>query len=81
MVHIPFGAYPTACYGAYDYDPKFLKTFARAAKDDAGYADYLDTYIHSPADHRALLEMVGKERLAEIAADPRTGYAANIERG
>ncbi|MFH1153828.1 MAG: CoA-transferase [Pseudomonadota bacterium] len=81
VVHEPFGAYPTACYTHYDYDPKYLKMFADHARDDTRYPDYLNTYIYEPNDHQALLALIGQDRLKSIAADPRTGYAVNIERG
>jgi glutaconate CoA-transferase subunit A len=80
VVHVPFGAYPTACYTCYDYDPKYLKLYADHAEDNARYKEYLDTYIFGTADHRALLDLVGPGRLELISADPRTGYAVNIDR-
>ena len=27
VVHVPFGAYPTACFGLYDYDAQFLNLY------------------------------------------------------
>jgi len=41
VVPTPYGAYPTACYGYYDYDPAFLWRYARYAKDDNLYREYL----------------------------------------
>ncbi|BBO88931.1 CoA transferase subunit A [Desulfosarcina ovata] len=80
VVHVPFGAYPTACYQHYDYDPVYLKAYAVAARDDEKYKDYLDTYVYGVADHQALIERIGTERMESIKADPRTGYAANLDR-
>jgi glutaconate CoA-transferase, subunit A len=37
VCHVPFGGYPTAVYGHYDYDSWFLKQFARAARDQAAF--------------------------------------------
>jgi len=34
VVHVPHGAYPTACYGYYDYDPVCLTDYAECAEDD-----------------------------------------------
>ena len=80
VAHVPNGAYPTACYQHYDYDPVYLKAYAVAAKDDATFKDYLDTYVYGVADHQALIELVGTDRMEKIKADPRTGYAANLDR-
>ncbi len=80
VAHIPFGAYPTACYRYYDYDPAFLAEYAKCAKNDRDYIAYLKKYVHGTKDHQGLLDMVGKERLETIKADPRTGYARDLDR-
>ncbi|MBF0259096.1 MAG: CoA transferase subunit A [Desulfamplus sp.] len=80
VVHVPKGAYPTACYHYYDYDPKYLKNYAQKAREDAAYLEYIDTFIHGCRDHADLISMIGDERMAMIAADPETGYAKNLDR-
>ncbi len=80
VVHVPHGAYPTACHRHYDYDPEFLKAYAHAARDDRRHAEHLQRFVHGPADHRALLAAVGPDRLRRLAADPETGYAADLDR-
>ncbi|KJS32150.1 MAG: ketoacid-CoA transferase [Desulfatitalea sp. BRH_c12] len=80
VVHIPYGAYPTACYNHYDYDPVYLKAYAIAAKNDRLFKAYLDSHILTLADQQGLLDLVGSERIERIKADPRTGYAADLDR-
>lgn len=80
VVHQPWGAYPTACYRHYDYDPVFLNQYRKSAEDDEQYNRYLDDYIFSVPDHAGFLEKAGKERLDMIKADPETGYARNLKR-
>jgi glutaconate CoA-transferase subunit A len=80
VVHVPFGAYPTACYGYYDYDPVYLKKYAAVAENDQAYGEYMERFIHGVADHAELLRMAAGDRLDEIKADPRTGYAPNLNR-
>jgi len=80
VVPVPYGAFPTACYHCYDYDPVYLNTYRHCALDDRGHQQYLDEWIFAVADHQALLEKVGKGRLANIKADPRTGYAVGLDR-
>ena len=75
VVHIPWGAYPTACYNFYDYDSVFLKKYAEIAKDDNTYKVYLEDFVYGLKDHKALLELVGQDRLQNIKADAETGYA------
>jgi glutaconate CoA-transferase subunit A len=80
VVPVSFGAYPTACYGYYDYDPLFLHTYRRAARDDTRYQAYVENVIRSVPDHQAFLQQVGEARLKSIKADPRTGYATGLDR-
>lgn len=80
VVHVPFGAYPTACYRYYDYDPNYLKQHSKFAKDDKLYKEYLDRFVHGVNNHQELLDMTGSERLNSLKADRRTGYAKNLDR-
>lgn len=80
VVPVPHGAYPTACYNHYDYDPVYLNNYRKYASDDALYRDYLDRYILGVKNHQELLERIGKEQLHAIKADPRTGYATGLDR-
>jgi glutaconate CoA-transferase subunit A len=80
VVPIPWGAFPTACYRYYDYDPVYLNQYRETAKDDAQYRVYLETFVLGTADQRALIEKVGRPRLDAIKADPRTGYAVDLDR-
>ena len=81
VVPLPHGAYPTACYGYYDYDPACLWNYARFAKDDDLYREYLQKFVHGVKDHEEFIALNGgKASLEKIKADPVTGYAVNLER-
>lgn len=80
VVPVSYGAYPTACYRYYDYDPVYLKSYREAASDDTRYRAYLDQHIYATPDHAALLKIVGEKRLNAIKADPETGYATGLDR-
>jgi len=80
VVPLPWGAYPTACYGYYDYDPVYLHQYRRAAKVDAAHQAYLSEYVFTPADHRAFLDCIDPGQLAQIKADPDKGYAVGLDR-
>ncbi len=80
VVHVPHGAYPSACYNYYDYDPMYLRQLSNFAKDDKLYKEYLETFVHGVKNHRGLLNLVGQEQLKIIAADARTGYATGLDR-
>jgi glutaconate CoA-transferase, subunit A len=80
VVHQPMGAWPTACYQHYDYDPARLHHYRQAALDDARYEAYLEAEIHASASHEAILARVDAGQLERIKADPRTGYAVGLDR-
>ncbi len=80
VVHVPYGAYPSACCNYYDYDPKYLSQASKFAKDDRLYKEYLEKFVYGVKDHEELLSIVGKEQLERIAADKRTGYATGLDR-
>ena len=81
VVPVSYGAYPTACYGYYDYDPGCLWNYAKYAEDDRLHKEYLQKFIHGVKDHAEFIALNGgRERLAKIKADPETGYAVNLAR-
>ena len=80
VVPVPMGAYPTACYRHYDYDPIFLNNYRTLAQDERQYRQYLQRFIFGVADHDSFLRLQAPEQLARLKADPRTGYAIGLER-
>lgn len=80
VCHVPLGAYPTAVFGHYDYDSQYLRNFAMAAKTQDRFKKYQDTYIYGVKDHQAFIDIIGKQRITAITADPRTGYSVNMKR-
>jgi glutaconate CoA-transferase subunit A len=78
VVPVRYGAYPTACYRCYDYDPDFLSDYRTAASDDGRFEAYLERWAFR--DHSERMVQVGVERLDAIKADPRTGYATGLKR-
>jgi glutaconate CoA-transferase subunit A len=80
VVHLPMGAWPTACYRHYDYDPARLHQYREAALDDARYQEYLQAQILGVPDHATMIAGVDPEQLEKIRADRRTGYAKGLDR-
>jgi glutaconate CoA-transferase subunit A len=80
VVPLPWGAHPTACHYFYDYDPRHLQLYGRAAKDDESFRAYLEEWVLAPASHEEYLELVGVRDLLRIKADPVLGYAKGLDR-
>ena len=80
VVHVPFGAYPTACYGLYDYDAQFLDFYGDIASKEEPFKAYVKDYIFGTQDHAGFLKKACGNRLEQIKADPETGYSDQIKR-
>jgi glutaconate CoA-transferase subunit A len=80
VIPVALGAYPTACYRYYDYDPVFLNYYRDCAQDDTRYRKYLEEYIYGTDGHEQLLDKIDADQLRRIEADPRTGYAVGLDR-
>lgn len=75
VVHLPFGAHPTAVHHAYDFDADHIKLYAGASRTPEGTQEYLDEYVYGAQDHKGYLELIGgASHLDELAADPDLGY-------
>jgi glutaconate CoA-transferase subunit A len=82
VVPVSYGAYPTACYGYYDTDSTCMWNYAKYAKDDRMYKEYLQKFIHGVKDHAEFIALNGGQaQMDKIRADPETGYAVNLARG
>ncbi len=80
VVPVKYGAYPTACYGCYDYDPVYLNAYKEAAPDDETHRAYLEEFIYGTQNHAGLLKKITPAQLRAIQADKRTGYATGLDR-
>ena len=80
VVHTPRGAYPTACYGEYDYDPGFLDWYREQTMEQDGFDLYAKDFIRGCDDHDAYIKKVCGERFETLIADPAHGYSLKVKR-
>lgn len=80
VVHVPFGAHPTACQYFYDYDPQHLSLYRKMASDDAAFQRYLDEWVYPLDTQEQYLAKVGIEKLLRIKANPVIGYRPGLDR-
>ncbi len=81
VVHVPFGSHPHSVHNYYDYDPDHLTLYARLARSDASFGEYLERFVFGPKDHAGYLAAVGGEaRLDELRARSGLGYNPNLKR-
>ncbi len=80
VVHQPFGAHPTACFGCYDYDAEHLLEYRKLAEDDSLYGEYLAKHVFELQSFDEYLDVIGRERLRSLEADHTLGYARRCQR-
>ncbi|MBI2816575.1 MAG: CoA transferase subunit A [Acidobacteria bacterium] len=75
VIHQPFGAYPTAVFGCYDFDDAHLKLYVEHVKRPDRVKQYLDTFVLGTKNHWDYLEKAGGlKRMEEIKAERVLGY-------
>ena len=79
VVHCPYGAHPSQCYGYYDYDNPMLKEYGAASKTDEDFKAFLDKYVYGVKDHYEYLDKIGASRLLKLKTVPGYGYAATVK--
>lgn len=75
VVHAPYGAHPSQCYGHYDYDNPYLKEYDVASKTDEAFADFVKKYATGVSSHEEYLDLIGATRLLDLKEVPGYGYA------
>ena len=61
VVEIPYGAHPTSFYPNYGYDSAFHRQWTSVSRDNDKTADFIESYINSPANQQEYLEAIGGE--------------------
>jgi glutaconate CoA-transferase subunit A len=75
VIHQPFGAFPTAVYGRYDYDAEHLRMYVDYAKRKGGAEEYIASYVRGTKDAREFLLKSGAPgTLVPLQAEPGLGY-------
>lgn len=66
VARVPYGAHPGQSSGCYEHDQEHLKEYQKAAKDDAGFKQYLDKYVYGCKNHDEYLEKIGISKLLKL---------------
>ena len=66
VVHAPFGAHPGGMTGRYAPDKAAMERYVSASRDDASFAEYLETYVFGPRSHEGYVERFVPQPAREI---------------
>ena len=78
VVHEPFGAHPTQCYGYYDYDNNWLKVYGAASKTEEDFKAFLKEWVYDLKDEKEYREKLGVQRLLNLKVTEGYGYHADV---
>ena len=74
VCEVPFGGHPGQMPYRYFFDESHIGEWLSRSKTSEGAQEYLDEYVHGPADFEAYLELVGgQERMQELAKIEKGG--------
>lgn len=80
VVHVPYGAHPSQCYGYYDYDNAYFKEYDVASKTEEAFKEFLDKYVYGVKSHEEYLNNLGATRLINLKETPGFGYATDLSK-
>ena len=69
VVEIPYGAHPTSFYPDYGYDSAFHRQWTSVSRDNDKTADFIESYINTPANQQEYLEAIGGESVLNHIAN------------
>lgn len=80
VVHLPFGAHPSQCFGCYDYDREFYRMYDKISRTQSDFNEFIQEYVTGLPTHREYLdhigECVGASHLMDLRVQPGLGYSA-----
>ncbi|MEG1684210.1 MAG: CoA-transferase, partial [Oscillospiraceae bacterium] len=78
VVHMPYGAHPSQCYGFYDYDSVAFREYDKASRTQADFEKFVEAYVLPT--HEAYVQKIGEEQLSRLRVDPEYGYVRGLRR-
>lgn len=80
VVHAPWGAHPSQCFGYYDYDSQAFRQYDKASRTQEEFERYLEEYVYGCPNQEAYLDKIGASRLTGLKVDHEYGYARGLKR-
>ncbi|MDR3073546.1 MAG: glutaconate CoA-transferase [Deltaproteobacteria bacterium] len=80
VVHAPYGAHPSQCFGHYDYDPAYYVEYDVASRSREAFNAYIEKWVDGCPTNEAYIDKLGASRLAALRVRPGIGYAPGLKR-
>lgn len=79
VVHIPWGAHPSQCYGHYDYDSRAYREYDKASRTQEDFETYIADTVDN-CDHQQYLDNIGVAHATSLRVNPEYGYTVGLKR-
>lgn len=80
VVHLPYGAHPSQCFGAHDYDGMFFVDYDKFSRSQESFDAFLDEYVYGCPTHGDYLDKIGASRLLGLNVREGFGYVPGLKR-
>lgn len=74
VVHVPWGAHPSASPNYYEFDMEALFAYQAAARTEEGFNQWVKEWIDDLPDHNAYLEKVGVAKMQQLTTVKPFGF-------
>jgi glutaconate CoA-transferase subunit A len=80
VVHLPFGAHPSQCFGLYDYDSRFYIQYEQVSRTQRDFDAFLRENVHDCPTHDDYLNNRGAAELLKLRVAEGYGYVPGLKR-
>lgn len=80
VVHAPWGAHPSQCFGYYDYDSQALRQYDKVSRTQEDFDRFIEEYVTDCASQNEYLDKIGASHLLTLKVDQEYGYARGLKR-
>jgi glutaconate CoA-transferase subunit A len=80
VVHLPYGAHPTQCFGLYDYDSRFFIQYEQVSRKQQTFDAFIQEYVHDCPTHGEYLDKWGASSLLKLRVVEGYGYVPGLKR-
>ena len=80
VVHAPYGAHPSQCFGKYDYDSAFFIEYDKASRTQYDFDQFIEKYVTDIKTHEDYLDFIGECRLMDLHIDKEYGYRGGMKK-
>jgi glutaconate CoA-transferase subunit A len=80
VVHLPYGAHPSQCFGLYDYDSRFYNLYEKVSRTQEDFDAFLRENVYDCPTHDDYLDRWGAADLLKLQAAEGYGYVPGLKR-